>query len=124
MLPEHAGYAIPEFDFWCECELLDDDADEPENWPPCWDAERWELGPGPDDDQADEFELQPLAPAPEPEPYEPSPEDLADYAAWSEDLERQRDLAEAYAIADMLEAIEDERRFTDADLIAAGLPIG
>jgi len=123
MLPEHAGYAIPctdrEFDFWCECELLDPEADEPENWPLCWDAERWELGPGPDDDQADDPK-----PTIEPEPFEPTPEDLTDLDAWLAEVELQRDRDEAMARDAMADAEYECRRFREEELVWCGLPIG
>ena len=87
------------------CELEDDGAYEcgPLDWPD-WCDDRWELGPGP----ADALALEP--PAPEPEPFEPSPEDLAEYAAWSLELDRRRDFVEAMERADVQEAIEDARR--------------
>ena len=58
------------------------------------------------------------------EPYEPTPDDLAELGRIFDQMDRDRGFEEAMARADIAEAIEDERRFTDQDLRAAGLPVG
>ena len=104
--------------------MLEDDQDyeSPLDWPDEWDQDRWEPG------QDDETGLDPLAdvwnPTIEPERYEPTPDDLREYAAWSESLERDRDFVEAMALADIADAEHERRRFKEEELSACGLPIG
>jgi hypothetical protein len=102
------------------------------------DGDRWELGPGRDrfeltvdDDEPseepeesdDDIILEPLPDEDDPSSnwvpwpsYEPSEDDLADLDAWLQEVDR-RQFVEAHAIADMIEAIEDERR---RDVLPAG----
>jgi hypothetical protein len=64
-----------------ECELLDPEAGEPEDWPGWTDEVTWELGPGTDP-------LPCSPPPPEPAPFEPSREDrewIAEQEATAED---------------------------------------
>lgn len=64
------------------------------------------------------------------QPFEPTPEDLADYHAWSEELDRRnQDLDDAHVEDAYREfawqaLLEQSARFTDTDLQAAGLPVG
>lgn len=74
----------------------------------------------------------PMGPDPEPEPFEPSPEDWADYHAWTVEIEARRlgilpiaggapepagptaeDVAEARAYCAAIDAIEQARRVED-----------
>jgi hypothetical protein len=96
------GHEIPwaEDDRWIECGLDDADFGEPEGWPDWTDEGRWEAD----------------------QPYEPSAEDMADYLAWSDRLQTLRTLADA----DRLEAVLPchPAYHCDADIEAAGLPVG
>ncbi len=70
------------------------------------------------------------------EPFEPTPQDLADYHQWSESIDRRwreeqiergpapEDVEEAYQICRAQDRLEQANLFTDADLMAGGLPPG
>jgi hypothetical protein len=81
--------------------INDPEWDDPAQWGPEWDSDRWELGP----------ERAPVEPDPDEEPatYEPSEEDRADQARWAERWEEYRAWSEW---ADRLDAM---RRTEDAD---------
>lgn len=53
------------------------------SWPAWTDADRWELGPDPSEDWPPTSDERPYDPAPD---FEPTPEDLADYAQWLDAL--------------------------------------
>src|SRR5262245_35310668 len=65
---------------------------------------------------------------PEPwEPFQPTEADLADYCQWSASLDRgptDADIDEAHRFAIWQDLVERERRLSDDDLVAAGLPVG
>src|SRR4051794_21025680 len=92
------GYAVPwpADDECIECGLDDPSWGEPESWPAWTDGARWEEGPAIPPDAAIE-------------PFEPSEDDLADYAEWSAELGR--------GFPPEYPAI------SDADLAAAGLAV-
>ena len=100
------GYLIPAADLavdeltelgWC-VPGGDPDYGEPEGWPEWTDRDTWEEGPA-------------IPPDAELVPFEPSGDDLADYAEWSAELERGF-------------PAEYPSYVTDEDLAAAGLPVG
>jgi hypothetical protein len=70
------GYLIPwaEDDEIIECGYDDPQYGDPGTWPDTCDADCWELGPA-------------IPPDAVFEPYEPTAEDLEDYARWSDRLE-------------------------------------
>lgn len=105
MLPEFGGFAIPavdiELDQLNECEAPDIEAGDPALWPAWTDADRWE---------------------PEPEPFQPSPEDWESFHEWAREIDaRDRDLEDAHREADYQAWCDEQSRYTDQDLQAAGL---
>lgn len=104
---DESGYAIPAADLLCdalnECELLDPEWADPLDWP-AWTDQRFTLGPDLDLDldHADDEDLDELP------VFEPSDEDLED----------------ARRVSEWQDMLEQSARFTDEDLVAAGLPVG
>jgi hypothetical protein len=113
-LPEYQGYAIPACDILAdqlaECELLDDDAGDPADWPAWTDRDTWDVGPGDSTEEAlrdlryslwclDDSEPIRIADLEadldvigaalnrDDQPYEPTEEDLASYREWCEELD-------------------------------------
>jgi hypothetical protein len=61
-------------------------------------------------------------PAPDPDDFEPSPEDEAHYREWCRAQDqRNQDLEDMHRDAEYREQLERSARFTDEDLLAAGL---
>ena len=121
VLPCNAdGYAIPAADLLAdqiiECGIDDEDFGDPETeWPTWTDEIRLGLGDDPPvDGHASAAAL-----------YEPTQEDWADFHAWCrEQDERNQDLEDAYRESQYQDLLEGIARFSDADLMAAGLPVG
>lgn len=133
-------HAASSADRWVEelAEQSDLLAGDPETWPAFLDGERWTIGPAekglenspnpsgqPNDDDDDE-QFPALEPDMLTEPddefpaYEPSPED----AAWLAPLSIADELDDLHATSVWLERLEQMHHVTDADLMAAGLPVG
>jgi hypothetical protein len=115
MILDSQGFAIPAVDLELDHltdNLVDDlDYGPAELWPDWTDADRWEL------------RLE--APALEAAVYEPSEADRREFTAWcAEQDQRRQDLEDMHREEDYQDTLELERRFTDQDLIAAGLPVG
>src|SRR5436309_434506 len=117
MMPvDTEGFAIPwaEDDRVIECGFDDPAWGEPESWPE-W-TDRWTFEEGlaiPAD-----AEILP----PELEPYEPSEDDLADYAAWSDRLDALARLAELDDACDRLAGgWIGTGRMTDQDVASNGI---
>src|SRR4051812_35156192 len=91
------GYLLPwcEDDRYIECGFDDPDYGPAEGWPSWVDESTWELGPA-------------IPPDATIEPFEPSEDDLADYAEWSAELGRG------------FPAEFPPSSLTDQDIIAAG----
>jgi hypothetical protein len=78
----------------------EDGASDPQTWGPEWDADRWELGPDPDDERSDHTaedeawwaehtrQAEDTAPVSSKPSTGPTAADWADYAAWSARSER------------------------------------
>src|SRR6516164_6885094 len=78
------------------------------------------FGPDPDAPDSGDFEVL----ADDLEPYVPSEADLAEYSAWSESLERQRERDTELAWIAMADAEHERRRFKEEELVHCGLPVG
>lgn len=130
---DESGYAIPAADLLCdalnECELLDCEWSDPLDWPD-WTDDVVGLGPAFTREASfDDLDLDPAYNAHDldapPVFYEPTEQDWADFHAWCRDQdERNQDLEDARRASEYLDMLEGIARFTDEDLMAAGLPVG
>jgi hypothetical protein len=145
VLPEIDGFAIPAADLLTDffAEHSDDpEAGPPESWESWTDAERWwTIGPDAvhqalakirhtaaylgDDPPVKGHALEAAADTLEAALYEPTEQDWADFHAWCRERdERNQDLEDARRESEYQDMLERSARFTDQDLMAAGLPVG
>lgn len=131
------GFAIPAADVLSDffAEHGDDPFEgDPAEWPAWTDASRWTIGADTvhqalaeirhtaaylgDDSPVNGHALEAAL-------YEPTEQDWADFHAWCRDQdERNQDLEDARRASEWQDILEGIARFTDEDLMAAGLPAG